>query len=429
MHIETIKLPVYQLTFGMTVVKLDRPWSETPFMLQGFRIKTAEELRLLSEYCSHVYVDVGRTQQTGAARGERVTLDEHGEIVAFQRSISAAVRDAPPPPPSSAADLPAPAVRYVLESSFHDELPHARAALEQTKCAMKKLIEALRGGLRCNLDEVKLAASALEDSMLRNPDPAMLMRALRNPDPFSFRHCVHSAILAINLGRALGLRRQTIHELAMGVLLADLGKMRLPKELLRTTRRLDRRETDIMKLHVRFGVEIVEDLGGVTPGAIEIVATHHERFDGSGYPKGLRGGEISLLARIAGLADTFDAITSDRTYSRAIAPHEAVQELYAATVDVFQRGLVELLIQVLGAHPLGSLVELSDGSVAVVLALNRERRLLPWVLQLTAADKQRLQRPTLLNLAAGERPLATIKDVLEPGAHGVDQPGVEVLAA
>ena len=428
MHVETIKLPVRELILGMVVVKLDRPWSETPFMLEGFRIRTADEIKLLGQYCKHVYVDLGRGLDGASSRGERVMLDDLGEFVDPKRTMSAPVRSGTTDVVSATA-LPPVAVKYALASNFTDELPRTQVALAQTKFGVKHLIEALRNGQRFTLDAVKQAASTLEESMLRNPDPAMLLRTLNSDEPFSFNHCVHSAILAINLGRALGFRRQQIHELTIGTLLADLGKMRLPKELLRATRRLDRRESEIMKLHVKFGVEMVEDLGGLTPGVLDIVAAHHERFDGSGYPKGLRGGEISLLARIAGLADTFDAVTSERAYSTAIAPHEAVQELYASTIHVFQRELVELLIQVLGAHPIGSLVELSDGAVALVAALNRERRLLPWVMRLTAPDKTPLARASLVNLAADPRGAVTVKDVLDPGAYGVALPGIEVLAA
>ncbi|MBK8960078.1 MAG: DUF3391 domain-containing protein [Proteobacteria bacterium] len=426
MNVDTIKLPVRELAIGMQVVKLDRPWLGTPFLLQGFRISSQEELQQLARFCSHVYVEIKSGALPAGGRGELVTLNEEGDVVEAKRSVSALSPRERDSGPADPAALPRPALNYALENAFIDELPQARAALASTKAAVKDLMDVVRGGRRPSLDPLKNAAAALEESMLRNPDPAMLLRALASDEPFSFRHCVNSTILAVSMGRALGLRRQTIHELAMGMLLADLGKLRVPKELLRADRRLDKRETEIIKLHVRFGVEIANDLGGLTPGTLEVVGGHHERFDGSGYPRGLEGGQISLLARIAGLADTFDAITSERSYSAAIVMHEAVQELYAATVEVFQRELVETLIAVLGTHPIGSLVELVDGRVALVVAQNRERRLLPWVIMLSDARRQPLVRRTLNNLAAEGGP--AIRQVLDPGSHGFAVPGVEVLA-
>jgi HD-GYP domain-containing protein (c-di-GMP phosphodiesterase class II) len=427
MNVDTIKMPVRELAIGMKVVKLDRPWLGTPFLLQGFRISSKEELRLLAQHCNHVYIELKQGVTPAAGRGELVTLNEEGDVVEMKRSVSALAareRDAGPADPAA---LPRPAVNYALESDFSEELPHTRAALAATKAAVKVLIDTVREGRLMSLDTIKGAAVVLEESMLRNPDPAMLLRALSNDEPFSFRHCVNSTMLAISMARALGLRRQTIHELTMGMLLADLGKLRLPKELLRAHRRLDKRETEIIKLHVKFGVEIATDLGGLTPGTLDVVVGHHERFDGSGYPRALEGGAIPLLARIAGLADTFDAITSERAYSAAIVMHEAVQELYAATVEVFQRELVETLITVLGTHPIGSLVELADGSIALVVAQNRERRLLPWVMSLSDTAKRPLATRDLRNLAAAGGP--TVRQVLDPGSHGFAMPGLEILPA
>lgn len=425
MNVDTIKLPVRELTIGMQVVKLDRPWLGTPFVLQGFRISSNEELQQLARYCSHVYVEIRQGVLPAGGRGELVTLNEDGEVVEVKRSVSALSPRERDSGPADPAALPKPAINYALDSSFSEELPHTRAALTLTKAAVRDLIDAVRDGRRPALEAVKNAAVALEESMLRNPDAGMLLRALANDEPFSFRHCVNSTILAVAMARALGLRRQTIHELTMGMLLADLGKLRLPKELLRAQRRLDKRETEIIKLHVKFGVEIANDLGGLTPGTLDVVASHHERFDGSGYPRGLEGGEIPLLARIAGLADSFDAITSERTYSAAIVMHEAVQELYASTVEVFQRELIETLIAVLGTHPIGSLVELADGRVALVVAQNRERRLLPWVIMLSDAARQPLTTRRLHNLAADGGP--SVRQVLDHGAHGFAMPGLEVL--
>jgi len=427
MNVDTIKLPVRELAIGMQVVKLDRPWLGTPFLLQGFRISSNEELRQLAQYCSHVYVELKAGVTPAAGRGELVTLNEEGDVVEIKRSVSALSARERDNGADDPASLPRPTLSYALESSFSAELPHTRAALALTKTAVKALMDAVRDSARVDLEAVRNAAAALEESMLRNPDPAMLLRALRDDEPFSFRHCVNSTILAISMGRALGLRRQVIHELTMGMLLADLGKLRVPKELLRARRRLDKRETDIIKLHVKFGVEIAGQLGSLTPGTLEVIGGHHERFDGSGYPRGLEGGDIPLLARIAGLADSFDAITSERSYSAAIVMHEAVQELYAATIEVFQRELVETLIAVLGTHPIGSLVELADGRVALVVAQNRERRLLPWVLMLSDPAKQALATRSLHNLAAEGGP--TVRQVLDHGHYGFAMPGVEILPA
>ena len=428
MHIETVKLSVSELTLGMQVVKLDRPWLDTPFLLQGFRIRTVEELRQLRELCAYVYVDIHHGITPPAGRGERVMLDEDGQVVEIQRKLTAhAQRVQKPVTRTDPAALPPRAVDYPVDVPFDEELPRAQQAITTTKRVLRQLVEALRDGATPSLEPLKQAATQLLESMLRNPDPALLLRALRGTEPFSFCHPVNSAILALTVGRGLGLRRPALHDLALGLLLADLGKLRLPVDLLRASRRLDRRETEMVKLHVQHSVDIATELGGLNAAALEVLAAHHERFDGSGYPRGLRGGEIPLLARIAALADAFDAITSERGYSAPVAVHEAVQELYAATVPVFQRELVEALIQGLGTHPVGCLVELVDGCVALVVGQNRARRLLPVVLLLTDAARQPLAQRRLRDLAADGGP--AVRAVLAPGEHGFGAPGPDVLYA
>ncbi|MEX2480150.1 MAG: HD domain-containing phosphohydrolase [Gammaproteobacteria bacterium] len=426
MNIETIKLPVKALAKGMVVVKLDRPWLETPFKLQGFRIEKNAELKMLASYCEYVYVDVERGTAPARGIGERVLLtvdedssDEAAAAQAFLRDgkgrgkrVSAAARD---------PRLPAPLTNYAIEQDFDVELPAAMAALAAAKETLRGLVRNLDSG-SADLESVREAAFELEASILRNPDPALLIRALRDDEPFSFRHSVHSAVLAIALARELGFRRQAIHELTMGVLLADIGKTRLPSALLRAARRLEAAEAEVLRQHVDYGVEIARSFDGLTPGTIGIIAAHHERFNGSGYPAGLRGGEIPLPARIAGLVDSVDALTSMRVYAEPIAMHEAVQELYAATTDVFQRELVEKLIQILGTYPTGSWARLSDNTLAIVVAQNPHRRLLPILIRMNDAGSRGARLGDVVDLSQTDAPPLAVKQLLDPLEEGRARP-------
>ena len=439
MSIETLKIPVNELVEGMHVVRLDRPWLETPLKLQGFRIRKSEELRILEKYCQFVYIDIDRSVTRPKGKSQRVTLTDEGEFanapVIHKTSSSNTKTRIPGRHGGSVSEekqqtlLPAPAVTYTIESSFEDELKAARVASANAKVAVKNCMHELKHGSNMDLGAVKRAAADLEASVLRNPDAAMLLRVLHSDEAFSYRHCVNSAILAIAIARELGFKRQQIHELTMGVLLFDIGKMHLPKELLQTPGRLEARETEIIKLHVKYGVEMATALDGLTPGTIEIIAAHHERFNGSGYPQPLRGGQIPLLARIAGLVDSFDAMTSQRTYAEPIPLYEAVQEMYAATVHVFQRDLVERLIQVLGTYPVGSLVELSDQSVAVVVAVNRHRRLLPKVVVLRNAAQQSVKDNRIVDLAISDRRTLTVSEIVDEDMAGLERPDLSILVA
>ena len=200
--------------------------------------------------------------------------------------------------------------------------------------------------------------------------------------------------------------------------------MRLPGNLLTTSARLTDTETESIKDHVKHSVEIAESLGGLSSAIIEVIQMHHERFDGCGYPQGLIGKEIPLLGRIAGLADSFDAITSDRNYSEAILTHEALEELFASPRLVYQKQIIERLIQTIGPYPIGSLVALSDGTVAMVATLNRTKRLAPMVISLTDSNKKASDDYTMIDLSDSA---LSIKRIVEPGKVGIVQPDHEIL--
>ena len=179
-----------------------------------------------------------------------------------------------------------------------------------------------------------------------------------------------------------------------------------------------------MRNHVKLGVDMIRGSALVNTDVIDMITHHHERHDGSGYPDGLRGDDIPIFARIASIVDCYDAITSQRSYARAIPPSTAIKMLYEWKDIDFQAELIEEFIQAVGIYPAGTLVELSTGEVAVVMEAYRNRRLRPRLLVLLDADKQALQPPRPLDLltektAADGLPLE-IRKSLEPNAHGID---------
>ena len=204
----------------------------------------------------------------------------------------------------------------------------------------------------------------------------------------------------------------------------DVGKMRLPNELLNKPERVTDEEFEVIKSHVNHSVEIVKETGGFSKEVVSIVASHHERFDGSGYPNGLSGGHIPLLARMAAIVDTYDAITSETMYRTAISAHEAVRRLYEWRGNLFQPELVEQFIQTLGTYPTGSIVELNTGQVAIVISQNRVRRLRPKVMVILDKEKSRCEISPILDMIKETEdedgnPLEILK-VLQPGAYGID---------
>ncbi|MBP6723716.1 MAG: HD-GYP domain-containing protein, partial [Halioglobus sp.] len=244
-------------------------------------------------------------------------------------------------------------------------------------------------------------------------------------DQYAYQHSLSASIWAVALGRQLGLPRHDLRSLAMGCMLMDVGKLRVDPSLLQAPRPLSESEADRMREHVAHGVDIVRESGMMNQDVIDIVAHHHERFDGSGYPQGLAGDQVPAFARIAAIVDTYDAVTSTRSHAPAVSPSDAIKLLYQSRNIEFQAELVEVFIQAVGIYPAGTIVELTTGEVGVVVSEYRTRRLKPKVLMLLDQRKYRLREPKMVDLS--EEPANTngatprgIARALEPGAYDID---------
>jgi HD-GYP domain-containing protein (c-di-GMP phosphodiesterase class II) len=402
------KVPASELAPGMYVSQLDRPWVETPFLFQGFVINDESQIIKLRKFCKHVYIDVER----GTAPAPRTT------------AVSSKSHSSPSSSKNSPGAIPKPAVTYRDETRVEEEIETAREARQSVAEAVGNFLDSVRLGKKPEIAEVKRAVLEMEQSVLRNPDACLWLRLLKDKDSYAYAHCVDSSVLAIAFGRQLSLRREQIHVLGLGALLAVVGKMRLLSELLDAPRVLTEAEVAIVREHVAHSVAIVHEMRGIDPEALKLVATHHERHDGTGYPNGLSGDDVPLFGRMAAIVDCFDAITSDRPYATAISPHEAVRRLYDWRGHAFQDELVEQFIQVLGVYPVGTLVQLSNGEVGVVIGQNRVRRLRPKVMLLLAPDKTPLEINPIRDLISdthdNDGAEIAIQGVLEPGTYGLD---------
>lgn len=400
MEIRKVKIPSQSLQPGMFVSRLDRPWLETPFVFQGFRIQSQKEVARIQNLCAYVYVDLPADHPLARRQ------------LAFGRSESK------PLLPKSRQ------VIYETSTDVEEELKvvariHARAA-----DLVRDILAELKAGGELQLPSVQRVVGLMVDSVVRNPDAFLWLSELKRRDSYTYHRSLHSSVLAVALGRHIGLPKTDLHYLAMGCLLMDIGKTKVHDELLSKKERLSPEEFDMIKMHVHHGVEMLKSTAGVHKQIIFVVRTHHERHDGSGYPFGLSGLQIPLLGRIAGLVDCYGAITTDRPYAQAQPSTKALQSLYEWRNIDFQAELVEQLIQTLGIYPTGSLVELSSGEVGAVISQNRVRRLRPKIMLILDADKRPYGHFPIIDLiqdveTRDGRPLE-IKRSLEPGAYGID---------
>ncbi len=278
--------------------------------------------------------------------------------------------------------------------------------------------------------KVKQSVDPMIDSISRNPDACIWLARMKQQDTYTYQHSVGASIWAVALGRQLGLPRPDLRSLAVGGLLFDIGKLRVNPQLLGATRSLTDEEFVELRSHVSLGVEMIRDSGLMNHDVLDMVTHHHERHDGSGYPGGLSGDNIPVFARIAAIVDCYDAITSHRSYARAIPPSAAIKKMYEWRDVEFQAELVEEFIQAVGIYPAGTLVELTSGEIAVVVAEYRTRRLRPKVMVLLDANKQPCMEVKVVDLLSEKltqdgRPLE-IRSSLEPEAYGIDMAAIKL---
>lgn len=398
------KVDSKHLKLGMFVSGLDRPWLDTPFPFQGFEVKGNEELAQLKEICEYVYIDTAR------GIGANDYLSDTGLNTQAALEALASKSDADPV--------------YKDTVTVEQELKVAKVSHEKACEIIGDFMVDARNGKELRVDAVESVVEGMVESIVRNPDAFIWLSKLKQKDSYTYSHSIDVCALMIAFGRHLGLPKDQLAVLAQGALMFDIGKMRLPSELLNKPRKLNVKEYELVKRHVEFGVSILQRTPGIHKDVIAITVTHHERYNGSGYPRGLRGDKIPFFGRMAAIVDCYDAITSNRPYCEGLTPHEAVRKLYEWRNVDFQDELVESFIQCLGVYPTGTLIELSSGEIAIVLSQNRVRRLRPKVMLVLDSNKQNVGTYPTVDMAttledADGVPLEILKAV-DPREYNID---------
>jgi HD-GYP domain-containing protein (c-di-GMP phosphodiesterase class II) len=373
MQIEEREIQADQVKLGMFICRLDRPWTETPFPLQGFYIRELGQIAILRDLCHRVWIDVELSR-----RGMRGNMPGLSYAAAGMATEGGAPLAAPQDPRIGS-------VRYENSLAFDDEIPAAREALEVAASTISGMIDQAHGGQAIEPEVAHAAARPIVASMLRNADAVFWLNALRRREGYAYSHALNCAALATAFGRHLGLPQDFLVELSIGAMLMDIGTTQVPETLLAHPGPLDAMSMARVRRHVELGTQIL-GAGAFGPTVRELVGGHHERADGTGYPTRSAGADIPLHVRIAAIVDSFDAMTSERPYSPAMSRHVALQELYRARETRYYPELVEQFISCLGVYPTGSLAELNTGEIVAIMAQNAVRRLRPRVLVLTAPD-------------------------------------------
>lgn len=426
------EVSVSLLKVGMFVCALDRPWLETPYLMQGFLIRGPDDIEELKKHCEYVYIDIEK-QESGhiytsnkLEKAHRVAKVNSLNSKHQKASVTELISDGRSVKTQEVLEKMFSSrtlVHYKDQTKADEEMENARQVCLDLNDCVKGVLASVSSGRFVDVARVKEAVSPMVDSVLRNPDACMWLARLKNKDSYTYKHSMGASIWSVALGRQIGLPKIDLKVLATGALLCDIGKLRLPEGLLNKNGKLSRGEFAMIRSHVELGLSVLAETENVNPKVVSLVANHHERHDGSGYPNKLKGNDIPVLARIAAIADCYDAMTSDRIYAQAISPSMAVRKLFEWRGKEFQAELVEEFIQSVGLYPAGTLVELNTGEVAIVISESRSRRLRPKVLLLMDADKKprsKFEIFDMMNNEEGDDEAVFIKQSLGPGDYGID---------
>lgn len=402
------KVEVADLELGMYVVELDRPWLETPFLFQGFPILSEEEIRELQRCCLYVYID---EEQSVALQPRRFETAPHGmPVERFEtRRLNRQLNERKPGPIGNRVEL-------------QQEMPRAREVYQQAKHYIDTIFDELRLGSQINLTEARSLADKTVESITSNENAMVWLTLLKRKDEYTSYHSINVCVLSVLFGRHLGLTEGELKTLGLGALLHDIGKMRVPVEIINKSSKLEPAEAGMMRKHPEYGKAMLAESDSIPEQARDIVYSHHERIDGSGYPLGLKGEQLGMFPMIVSIADVYDAMTSDRAYHLRISPHEALNVMYGWAATHFDETLLEEFIRCLGIYPIGSIVELSSGEIGVVLTVNRKHHLLPSLLLVRDSHKQPYDVPKLMNLELQQHGGVNISitKILPSDIYGID---------
>lgn len=354
------KIDVSDLKPNMFIHDINCPWVDHPFLRNRFLIQSDRDIEKIAAYgIGQVYIDT----ELGPDMPEAPSMEEvHRQLDSQMQQLGQTLK--------RGASIPITVERERVKAKH--------ICREASRIVHNVLLDS-RLGKQVELEQVEPLVSRITDSIFRNPDAIISLLRIKQVDKYTFQHSVAVGTLLISFCRSLDIDRTTIEQVGLGGILHDIGKMQVPNHILNKPSKLSESEFEIMKEHVRFGCLVLKKTPGISPISISVAAEHHEWYDGSGYPNGLKGDEISLYGQMASVVDVYDALTSTRIYHTGIEPTEVLRKLLEWGEHHFNLKLVHHFIRTIGIYPVGTLVRLESGCLAVVVEQHHENLLHPKV--------------------------------------------------
>jgi putative nucleotidyltransferase with HDIG domain len=392
------KIPVQQVCLGMHLQAFCGAWLDHPFWRTKFVLTDPNDITLIIESpIKEVWIDVSKGLDLQPdATGQQIEVETAEEIPAE-----------PPPPPEP-------------KTSFNDEVKRAAKICARSKEAVVSMFQEARMGKAIEAEEVGPLVEEIANSTLRNPGALISLARLKTADDYTYMHSVAVCALMIALARKLGLDAQQTRDAGMAGLLHDLGKAMIPMEILNKPGKLTDEEFAIVKTHPEEGHKLLVDGHGISEIIKDVCLHHHEKVDGSGYPKGLNSETMSLFAKMGAVCDVYDAITSNRPYKAGWDPAESIKRM-AEWKGHFDPTVFQAFVKSLGIYPVGSFIRLESGKLGVVVEQSEQSLLKPKVKVFFSTKSQSYIKPEAIDLARSAEKIAGREDPEKWGIKDIDR--------
>lgn len=400
------KIQLKQLRVGMHVSDFNAGWLDHPFMLNSMKIDTDEKIKkVLASGIKELFIDTNRGLDVDDAPTQKEAAEQ------TSRQLESLARSEKPKMPER-------------QVSLAEEMSRAKNTFTEATKIIRGVMDDVRLGRQIEIEASKAIVEKITSSVMRNGNAMQSMRRLKHLDEYTFLHSVSVCTMLASFSKAVGLDVAITHDVALGALLHDIGKMRVNTSVLNKPSKLSDEEFLHMKSHVVLGSDLLRQMSGVPKIALEPLEMHHERFDGSGYPNGLKGMEISQVGRMSAIVDVYDAITSDRCYHDPASPADAIRKLFEWSKFHFDPELVQIFVKSVGIYPVGTLVRLESGRLGVVIEQRESNLLTPVVRVIFDARRNYYVTPEDVDLskAMGAGGADKILGHESPGKWKIDVP-------